>query len=135
MGVLDASVLVKLVTEEPGSSEAEALLAREPALSTPQLAMLEVAGARSKKVRYHQLPMTRAVQALAALAAFGLEIVPDSGLVARAMEISVEMKHAIQDCVYLALAEGLGCPLVTADQKFVGKQPSYSGPATIELLA
>lgn len=135
MRVLDASVLVKVLTLEPGSPQAKALVAIEPQLATPQLARLEVAGALSKKVRYHDLPIAQARAALAAFDAYDLEIVPDVGLVARAMEISVEMKHAIQDCVYLALAEGLGCPLVTADQKFVGKRQSYSGLVTIELLA
>jgi predicted nucleic acid-binding protein len=33
----------------------------------------------------------------------------------------MELSHPLQDCLYLALAERLGAPLVTADKKFVAK--------------
>ena len=134
MRVLDASVLVKLVTEEPGSEQARALIAVEPELAAPQLAALEIAGALSKKVRYHGLPLTLAHDALATYGHLDVEIVPDAGLIARAMEISVAMSHAIQDCLYLALAEALRCALVTADHKFAAKRQLYQGPAEVELL-
>lgn len=135
MRVLDASVLVKLVTEEPGSDAARALLAKEADLSMPQLAVLEVASALSKKVRYHGLPIEQAQQALATLTGFGIDTVPDSGLIERAMMLSVEMGHAIQDCMYLALAEAFHGQLITADRKFSDKRESYSGMAVILPLA
>jgi predicted nucleic acid-binding protein len=40
-----------------------------------------------------------------------------SPLLIRAMEIAVSTKHAVYDCIYLALAEAEGCEWVTADDK------------------
>ena len=40
--VMDASVLVKLVAEEPGSTAARALFVSEPTLVAPDLALIEV---------------------------------------------------------------------------------------------
>ena len=36
----------------------------------------------------------------------------------RAFELALETKSSIYDCLYLALAEALEAPMVTADRKF-----------------
>jgi predicted nucleic acid-binding protein len=36
-----------------------------------------------------------------------------------ALELSLELRHPIYDCLYLALAQRRGLPLVTADERLV----------------
>ena len=39
-------------------------------------------------------------------------------LAERAIKLAVEIKHNLQDCMYLAAAQGLDAPLITADKPF-----------------
>lgn len=39
-------------------------------------------------------------------------------LIAQATVIAIGLSHPLKDCVYLALADQLGCPLATSDAKF-----------------
>ena len=43
---------------------------------------------------------------------------PSTELRERAFELALETKSSIYDCLYLALAEALEAPMVTADRKF-----------------
>ena len=47
--------------------------------------------------------------------------VPVRELLPAALAISVELRHAVYDCLYLALAEREGAALVTDDQAFLRK--------------
>ena len=38
------------------------------------------------------------------------------------------MRHGVYDCLYLALAERAGCPLITADEKLLRSFPSIAIP-------
>ena len=38
---------------------------------------------------------------------------------ARAVEISIQMRHNVHDCLYVALAEREACEFLTADRKLV----------------
>jgi predicted nucleic acid-binding protein len=49
-----------------------------------------------------------------------------SPLLIRALEIAISMKRAVDECIYLALAEAERCELVTADDQFArGLRTSY----------
>jgi predicted nucleic acid-binding protein len=55
-------------------------------------------------------------------------------LLPRAMVLDITTRRAVYDCIYLALAEGEGCELVTADDQFArGLRTSY--PFIISLVA
>ena len=57
-------------------------------------------------------------------AAPALHLTP--ALLVRGMEIALATRHAVYDCLYLALAEREGCELVTADDKLVRNlRPSF----------
>ena len=45
--------------------------------------------------------------------------VPSGLLMLRGMAIALTTRHAVYDCLYVALAEREGCELVTADDKLV----------------
>ena len=54
-------------------------------------------------------------------------LVPDEADLASAWQLSTELKHPLQDCLYLALSLRLRLPLVTADRKFADRaRPLYS---------
>jgi predicted nucleic acid-binding protein len=46
-------------------------------------------------------------------------LIAHAPLIARAIEISSRTRSAYYDCLYVALAEQEGCPLITADQKSI----------------
>lgn len=123
--VVDASVAVKWVLEEPGSVEAVNLLAGGDRLHAPDLVTVEVTGAITRAFRNDRLNKAGVETALDAwadkLRDNTVELVPNDLYLRRAAEISCALRHPIPDCLYLALAKRLGAELVTADGTFAGR--------------
>ena len=46
---------------------------------------------------------------------------PNSSDVLEAANLAINIGHPLKDCIYLALAMELGCPLVTCDARFAAK--------------
>lgn len=117
--VVDASVLVKLFLQEPDSQAARALVGSGRALLGPEHTTVEVASAMVRRFRTGGLTRSEAEQALAAVRQFFLRgsfaLTADADLLPRAEEIALDSKHALKDCLYVALAEREKCDLVTAD--------------------
>jgi predicted nucleic acid-binding protein len=123
MIVVDASIAAKWYLHEAGSTEAAALLTSTSALIAPALIHIEVTGAILRRYREGKLSLERANEACdlwdAALAGGVLRLVPDDTLIASARVIAFQIRHAIQDCLYLAAAVEAGSArLVTADPTF-----------------
>jgi predicted nucleic acid-binding protein len=116
--VFDASVIVKVLTEEAMTGEALAAVIAESDRLAPDLLMVEVASALSKKARYFGLPRPAIDDALAALPDILTDQVSSLELLPLALDLSIELRHALQDCIYLALAIERDCPLITDDEKF-----------------
>lgn len=121
MLVADASVLIKVLTREEGTEVARAVLLEADRVIAPDLVKLEVASGLSKKVRYHGLPREQAVVALEALPQFVSDFIPFDTLITPSFDLSLRLAHAIQDCVYLALAVEQDCQLATNDQRFAAR--------------
>ncbi|MGA9626823.1 MAG: type II toxin-antitoxin system VapC family toxin [Bryobacteraceae bacterium] len=125
MIVVDASVAVKWLLPEPGDAAAQELLASEERLVAPSLIRTEVAAALARRARFREIEPRDAETAMG----LWLQTLRDGviGLVAEeadlvtALELAMELSRPFDDCLYLALAERLGAPLVTADKKFVVK--------------
>src|SRR5271166_5429588 len=123
MIVVDASIAAKWYLNEPGSEEAAALLTSASVLIAPALVQVEVNGAILRRYREGKLSLERAREACdlwdADLAAGALRLVPDEHLIVPARAIAFQIRHAIQDCLYLAAAvEADRARLVTADPTF-----------------
>ncbi len=113
--VLDASVALALVVEEPGTPAAlEALAGTEPIV--PDTFWGEVANALVRKVRRGAIDRETAIEALALLRRLVERTVPTEPLAATAMALSLEFDHPTYDCLYLAAAVAEGVPVVTADR-------------------
>lgn len=117
--VIDASIIVKLLTEELYSDDAAAALASEPDRIAPEILAYEVSSALSKKVRYAGLSIAAAHQSLAAIPNIVAEQVSLARLSELALSLSIELRHAFYDCLYLALAEQRDSVVLTADAKFI----------------
>ena len=116
--VIDASVALKWVLDEPGKDAAELLLDEE--LIAPSLWLLEAANALWRRVRRGEITGEEATERLAELFNAPVTTVPiESDLVAAA-ELANALNHPVYDCLYLALAIREGAYVVTADSRFHG---------------
>ncbi len=122
MTVVDASVAVKWFIEEPGTEMAAALLSGPDNLIAPALIRVEVAAAITRKVRIGEIDNKEAEEAchlwIGALASGVPMLSPDEENLASAIELALQIRHPLQDCIYLALARRTGSMLMTADPKF-----------------
>jgi predicted nucleic acid-binding protein len=125
MIVVDASVAVKWLLPEPGDAAAQELLATEERLVAPSLIRTEVAAALARRARLGEIEPRDAETAmglwLQTLRDGVIGLVADETDLVTALGLAIELSHPLRDCLYLALAERLGAPLVTADNKFVVK--------------
>jgi predicted nucleic acid-binding protein len=117
--VIDASVAVKWVVEEEGTTEALAL--RDRALAAPDLLIAECANILWKKVRRHELSEQEAVFAAGLLARADIELMAMRPYLEAAVRIAVALDHPAYDCIYIALAEAEELRFVTADMSLLGK--------------
>jgi predicted nucleic acid-binding protein len=122
MIVLDANVAAKTYLEEAGAEAATELLAGPTKLLAPELIRLEVAGALCRRVRKGELEAgeaeARCHHWLAELDKGLFTLTPNRDLLPEAIALSTKLKHALQDCLYLAVAIRFHAPLVTADRTF-----------------
>jgi predicted nucleic acid-binding protein len=115
--VVDASVAVKWLFEEAGSSEAAAL--RDPSydLFAPDLMRLEVANVVWHRVQLGTLPIDAGRTALQTLGAAPVRMRRTQTILEAAWEIAVRMGRTIYDSLYLALAVALDGRVITADRR------------------
>lgn len=122
--VIDASVAVKWALTEAGSERALALLQSGQPMTAPDLLRLEGTGAITRAYRAGRLPAEE-VQARVDLwlDAFlsVVALVPGEPHLRRAAALSCQLRHPLFDCLYLALAEHLDLPLLTADGVFAAR--------------
>jgi len=135
MIVVDASVAVKWLISERDEDAAENLLRSEQEVVGPLLLRVEVAAAVARKARYREIPEAEAAAAIelwAAILRGDIDLFAEDDDLHRALKLSLELDHPLQDCIYLALAERLDAPLITADEKFAAKARSrYSRVRTL----
>jgi predicted nucleic acid-binding protein len=130
--VVDASVAIKWVVDEPGTEEA--LLLRRHRLVAPDLLVPECANILWKKVRRGELSDAEAMLAARLLQRAEVELEPMRGLLEPATKLAIALDHPAYDCLYLALAEALSCALVTADEQLYRKTLAIE-PKVVRLAA
>ena len=116
--VVDASVATKWVVEEVHSDEAALLLAYD-ALHAPDHWQAEAVNVLWAKVFRGDLATADAEQRMTVLMRAPVIGTPIAGLMSRAFAISVARQVTIYDSLYLALAEKLSIPVVTADVRLM----------------
>lgn len=117
--IVDASVVVKWFSAEDLHDEARRLLIGPEPLFAPDILLVEVANAMWVKVGRGEIEASAAARALTAISGRGEpSLRPSVPLVDRAFALAGELSHPVYDCVYLALAEALDLPVITADRRF-----------------
>ena len=119
--VLDASVGVKWFREEPGSDAARDLL-RQHATGTVRLVVPSLFFYEVIDVARRHFGLASARRIWQSLSADELVYSnPDAELLDRTIEVAATLGCTLYDAAAPALAEHLGCELVSADQKAHGR--------------
>lgn len=122
--VVDASVLIKVFLPEDGSEAATGLIQNSGTAAVravPDLAYLECANILWKWVRRRMLAADLARASVADLRALPLDIWASAELIGPALEIALTFDITAYGAAYVALADLLGLPLITADDVLVRK--------------
>ncbi len=122
MIVIDANVAVKWYLPENGTEAAIELTTSGNRLIAPELIRLEVLSAITRGVRNNKATASEAraqcERWLNNLTDGAVSLVPEQDLLQDAVELALKVKHALLDCMYLAVARRLEAPLLTADRPF-----------------
>ena len=117
MIVADASVVVQALVGGPGGGAARARL-RRAEIAVPDILDVEVASALRGLWLAGRLDDAGVSRALADLRELAVTRYASTTLVGRALALRANL--SVYDATYVALAEALGCPLVTLDRGLLG---------------
>jgi len=126
--VIDASVALKWVFEEPGTEAALAL--RGEQLIAPAIWLAEAANALWRHVRLGETTAAEAIARMDELAKAPVATLSIEPHVARALRLGTEISHPVYDCLYLALAVHYDTYVITDDRRFataVTNRPDLAG--------
>jgi predicted nucleic acid-binding protein len=115
--VVDASVAVKWFVPEELSTEARRLLAPEYELLAPKLLWAELGNVLWKKHRRRELDERTANRLLRDFSRVPIEFHPPEPWIEAALDLAIRHGVTVYDGLYLALAAGNGCRIVTADRR------------------
>lgn len=128
--VVDASVVIKWLIDEPLHDNARRLLAAGENLHAPDLLIAEVGNIAWKKATRKEIEASQARSIALALPDLPLSLHASDELIDRALQIALVINHPVYDCLYLACAEVLNATLVTADER-LGKATAGTALAGI----
>lgn len=136
--VFDSSVALKWVLAEADSAKAIRLRDEYQngvhELLSPDIFLPEIANGLASAERQGRIKTGESAVLLLDVVRAAPVLHPTPPLLLRAMALAIATRRAVYDCVYLALAEGEGCELLTADDQFArGLRPSY--PFIVSLAA
>ena len=132
--VVDASVAVKLLVDEPDSDAARKLAASGQELHAPRLMASEAANVLWRKARVGEIQRAEAGASMASLGDMPVRWNDDETVGADAVRLALALEHPVYDCMYLALAHRIGATVVTADRRFVAAvAPTEHGEAVMTL--
>jgi predicted nucleic acid-binding protein len=128
--VLDANIAVKWYLPERGTDAALELMTGHNRLFAPELIRLEVISAITRQVRIGEATptetKTQCRRWLDYLSEGGVVLIPEAELLHEAIDLSTKLKHPLFDCMYLAAAQQLEAPILTADRPFFDRvKPAY----------
>ena len=118
--IVDASALIQAYVREPHTDNVLALMDMLPddvELHVPEFCLLECTNILWRHVRLHGMSANTAQQAVEDLTGLPLLIHMVATYLPDALTIGLKHELAIYDSLYIALAQGLQLPLITADRK------------------
>ena len=130
MLVVDASVLATALADDGADGDTARGRLRGEDLAAPELIDLEVVSVLRRQLSAGRLDARRARLALDDLLELPIQRVPHRPLLRRCWELRDNL--TVYDAAYVALAEALGAPLVTADAR-LSKAPGVR--CAVEVLS
>lgn len=118
--VVDASIVIQHLVNELHTVHVNALfkeVGKVTAVYVPEFCLLECTNVLWKHVRFQGVSASEAERLTIELVALDVTIAPVVGLLPRALEIGLKHQLALYDSVYIALAEKMGVPLITDDER------------------
>jgi predicted nucleic acid-binding protein len=116
--VVDTSVAVKWFINESGREQALRVL-DAPERHAPDLIGAEAGNVVWKKATLGEVTAEQARFICASLRRYFAVLHRSEILIDRAIDIALQLRHPIYDCLYLACAERASARLVTADEKLL----------------
>jgi predicted nucleic acid-binding protein len=123
MVIIDASVAVKWVIDEPDGDKAEKLLRER--LAAPALWLAEAASALWSKCRRQDISEQEVRGARVTLKRAPVDQISLDLLLPAAVDYALTLQHPVYDCFYLAAAHIHDTLLVTADLRFARRVASH----------
>jgi predicted nucleic acid-binding protein len=128
--VLDSNVAVKWLLQEAQSDKARVLRAGFVRglyeFLAPDVFTVECAHALTRAQRQGRVTAPEVNAFMADLLTTLPDFRPHAALLPRAIDISLQLRHGVDDCLYVTLAEREGCTLVTADDRLLNNlQPTF----------
>ncbi len=115
MIVVDASVLIAALVEHGDDAEWARKLAANPDMHSPELIFAEVMNGLRRSELNQDISTVQAEFARNDLLRVGLSLYPFTPFAERIWELRHNL--TCYDAWYVALAESLGCPLITLDRR------------------
>lgn len=129
MVVVDASVLAPVVADAGSDGQRFRERLRDETLVGPDLLRVEVASVLRRHSSNGALSQPQADAAIDDLLAFPITVYPTAAFLRRVWELRTNV--TAYDACYVALAEAVGCPLLTADRR-LANAPGLR--CTVEIL-
>ena len=130
--VVDASVVIRWFVPVQDSQEALNILAMDRKLVAPMIAKFEIAGALVRWAQTSEIGKSNSSknlqQWLEAISSNVLRLEDDPIDLSVGAELAVRIDHSVAECIYLAMANRLGVPLVTANDTFAIKAKKVCRP-------
>jgi predicted nucleic acid-binding protein len=125
--VIDASVALKWVLDEPGSDSARALRGEE--LIAPVLWIAEAANALWRRARIGDITGDEASTRLDELRIAPVASLAIEPHISPALSLAEQIGHPVYDCIYLAFALHHDTHVITADRRFAAaaNRPGLAG--------
>ena len=117
MLVVDTSVLAPAIADGGQDGSACRALLKGQSLAAPDLLRLEAMSVFRRQLANGSLTVKQAENALQDLLDLPLTVYPTAPLLRRGWDLRDNV--TVYDSCYVSLAEALGCPLATADQRLV----------------
>ena len=134
MIVIDASVAVKWFAPEPGTAEAEALLATDEPRVAPEHLAAEVGQALLRHYREGGVTLDHCREAISQLRRY-VRLFSTEALASEALEIAAMSGCSVYDALYVAAAERWHGVVVTAGAKLVAELGRSRWQSRLRLLA
>jgi len=130
--VIDASIAVKWVLDEPRTDAAFAL--RNEELIAPTIWCVEAANALWRRVRLGELTIEQALSRMSELEKAPVASLPIEPHVSLALELAARANHPVYDFLYLAVAVDRQTQVVTDDRRFAAAVTRLGWSNRVRLL-